>query len=214
MPVSTKTLLGTAILGGVITFILAAIWWRVLNLSGNAYKSAPVGWGVESLKELGGDGAFFVPGVDEAKWTELQESGDAEALAASEAEWNARHRAGPVAMVIVQQQGMEAMPPSTFGWAFSLDCFVALGLAWVMAQVGARGEPYLWLRRWRTAVVAVTAAAAFIHGCSLIWFHYPPVVALMGFVEVWCVWAIASAVMAIMMTRCSNRCAAAGCGCG
>lgn len=214
MPVSTKTILGTAILGGVITFILAAIWWPVLNLSGNAYKSAPVDWNVESLKALGGDGAYFVPGMDEAKWMELQGGDDAAALAAFEEEWAARHRAGPVAMVIVQQQGMDPMPPSTFGWAFALDCFVAFCLAWVMAQVGARGEPYLWLRRWRTAVVAITAGAAFIHGCSLIWFHYPPIVSFMGFIEVWCVWAIASAAMAIVMTRCGNRCAAAGCGCG
>ncbi len=202
-----------AVVGAIVAFVYSAITWTVFPLWDAAYSSAPPEIDfATALKQLPGDGAYFVPGMDDEKWMELQAAGPSAELEAFEEEYAVRHRAGPTAMVIVKMQGSEPMAPSVFGFGIAIDFLIAFCLAWVMAQVGYtwpqenKKESYLWLRRWRAGVIAVTAGVAAVHVNQWNWFGTPDVVAVTGFMEAWTCWALATLPMAIIQTRCTKDC--------
>lgn len=160
-------ILVSSAVGALFVFVWGAISWAALDLWGDAAMTISAedeSRLVESLDAvLDGSGVAFVPQPPE----HAADASEAERTQATDA-WMARHREGPIAMVVFQEEGEEPMAPSTMLTGVALDFVAALLVSAVMVAVGGG-----YGRRFATGLAMAVFAALTGHGMYWNWFAFP-----------------------------------------
>ncbi|MGA1517161.1 MAG: hypothetical protein ACO396_05255 [Phycisphaerales bacterium] len=156
-----------AIVGAFVVFMWGAVSWAMLDLWGGAAERLPV---EQESRMIGGldetldaTGVYFAP-------MPVEHPADASAEVQAQAmdEWTARHREGPIAMVVFQQEGFEPMAPSIMATGVAMDFVAALLVAVLMVAVGGG-----YGRRFAVGLGMAVFAAITGHGMYWNWFQFP-----------------------------------------
>jgi len=122
-----------AFVAAIVVFFWGFMSWAAIGIWDFAFhttKSEPAL--VEALRaNLAEDGTYVVPSMPEGYG---QDTAD-EAKKAEFADFEARHRAGPIAMVMYRAQGSEVMPPVELARGFGIEFVGALLLACILSAV-------------------------------------------------------------------------------
>jgi hypothetical protein len=171
--------------GAVVLFAWGAGFWTTVG--DRAVRPLAAEDEVMALvaREVPEDGAYFFPapsGKDQA---------------ATDA-WTARHRSGPLGMLIVSKAGRDPMDPKTFIQGGLISVVVATLLLVLMRMASPSGR---FANRFAVAVVAGVMAAIGTHGLQWNWFFFPTSYTMYLLIDIAGSWTIAGAVMAIVMGR-------------
>jgi len=122
-----------AFVAAIVVFLWGFMAWPVLGIWEFAFPRAAneVAVGDALKSSLGGDGAYIVPAMPEGYG---QSTADPAKQAEFEA-FEARHRAGPFALILYRASGSEVMPPSELVRGFGVEFVAALLLACVLSTV-------------------------------------------------------------------------------
>jgi hypothetical protein len=122
-----------AFVAAIVVFFWGFMSWAAIGVWDFAFpKPANEPALVEAMKSsFGADGAYVVPFMPEGYG---QDTAD-EAKKAEFADYDARHRAGPIALILYRAQGSEPMPPSELVRGFGIEFVAALLLACVLSTV-------------------------------------------------------------------------------
>lgn len=160
-------ILVSSAVGALVVFCWGAISWAALDLWGDAAGQVTAeqeAGMVEALDAvLDETGVYFTPAMPE-------HAADASPEARQQAmdAWTARHRQGPIAMVVFQQEGFEPMAPSIMAMGVAMDFVAALLVAVVMVAVGGG-----YGRRFAVGLGMAVFAAITGHGMYWNWFQFP-----------------------------------------
>ena len=160
-------ILVSSAVGAMVVFLWGAISWAALDLWGDAAGSladdaeATMIEGLDAL--LDETGVYFAP-------TAPEHAADASAEVRQQAmdDWTARHREGPIAMVVFQQEGFEPMAPSIMATGVAMDFVAALLVSVLMIAVGGG-----YGRRFAAGLGMAVFAAITGHGMYWNWFQFP-----------------------------------------
>lgn len=160
-------ILVSAVIGAFVVFMWGAVSWAALDLWGDAagtvapeIESRMLGGLDEHLDETG---VYFAPMP-----AEPGPDATAEAQAEAMEAWAARHREGPVAMVVFRQEGFEPMGASILATGLVVDFVAALLVAAAMVAVGGG-----FGRRFAVGLAMAVFAALTGHGMYWNWFAFP-----------------------------------------
>ncbi len=180
-----RVLLAT-IVGAIIVFAWGAVSWTVLDWHWNVIRTAPKGDQIaERLKEdLPRSGVYFLPMPphDPANPGGKVSEADQEA-------WAARHRAGPVAMILIQRDGMEPMDPMVFARGLGIAAAGAFFMACI-ARICSSAKLGL-LSRWAVTVFLPLFASAAVIATHWNYFYQPTDWAIHRAADVTVGWSLA-----------------------
>lgn len=122
-----------AFVAAIVVFFWGFMSWAAIGIWDFAFpKPSNEVAIVETLKaSLGGDGAYVVPFMPEGYG---EDTGD-ESVKAACADYEARHRAGPIAMILYRVEGSDPMPMSELARGFGIEFVSSLLLACVLSTV-------------------------------------------------------------------------------
>ena len=122
-----------AFVAAIVVFFWGFRAWPAIGLWDFAFPPTPNEVIIaDTLKSsLGGDGAYIVPFMPEGYGT----STDDPAKKAEFEAFEARHRAGPFALILYRASGSEVMPPTELIRGFVIEVVAALLLACVLSTV-------------------------------------------------------------------------------
>lgn len=179
-----------AVIGSFVVFLWGAISWAMLDIWGDAAERLPV---ETENRMIGGldasldrTGVYFAPMPVEPA-ADASPEVEAELMEA----WAERHRQGPVAMVIFQQEGFEPMAGSTMLMGLLIDFVAALLLASGMVAVGGT-----FGTRFALGLAIAVFAAITGHGMYWNWFSFPDAWSAAMAADQIIGWTLASLVMA------------------
>lgn len=181
-----------ALVAAVVVFFWGFLAWPVVGLWDFAFPRAANEAAVsDSLKSsLGGDGAYIVPAMPEGY-------GRSTADPARQAEFDAfeaRHRAGPFALILYRTEGSEVMPPAELLRGFAVEFVGALLLACLLSAVpGGFGRKVFF--GFTIALFATTAC----YGVMGSFMRMPLPFILAFWADGLIAWTLASAVLAKLL---------------
>lgn len=122
-----------AFVAAIVVFFWGFMAWPAIGLWDFAFPPTPNEVAIaDTLKSsLGGDGAYIVPFMPEGYGV----STDDPAKQAEFEAFEARHRAGPFALILYRASGSEVMPPVELIRGFVIEVVAALLLACVLSTV-------------------------------------------------------------------------------
>lgn len=122
-----------ALVAAIVVFFWGFLAWPAIGIWDFAFPRANNEVAVsEALKSsLGGDGAYIVPFMPEGYGQSTDDPAKIDEFAAFEA----RHRAGPFALILYRASGSEVMPPSELMRGFAIEFVGALLLACLLSSV-------------------------------------------------------------------------------
>lgn len=157
----------SAVVGAFVVFMWGAVSWAALDLWGGAAgtlspeaESRMIGGLDDAIDETG---VYFAP-------MPVDHPADAPADVRERAmeSWVERHREGPIAMVVFQQEGFEPMGASIMATGLLVDFVAALLVAAAMVAVGGG-----YGRRFAVGLALAVFAALTGHGMYWNWFQFP-----------------------------------------
>lgn len=173
--------------GAVVLFTWGAAFW--MTIGNNAVKPLATEDAVMAMvsEKVPADGAYFFPGPP-----------NKDAPPAEVEAYTAKHKAGPIGMLLVHKDGREPMDPKTFIQGGLISLVVATLLMVLMRMASPNGR---FTNRLAAAVVAGVVAAIGTHGLQWNWFYFPTTYTMYLLIDVAGSWTLAGAVMAIVMGR-------------
>lgn len=122
-----------ALVAAIVVFFWGFMSWAAIGIWDFAFPRPKNETAiVETLKaSLDGDGAYVVPFMPEG----YGQDGTDEAVKAASADYEARHRAGPLALILYRVQGSDPMPPAELARGFGIEFVSALLLACILSTV-------------------------------------------------------------------------------
>lgn len=181
------------IIGAAVAAVLVFFWgflaWAGLHLYKDwAFRGLSNESVFVSAMETGDhqSGAYFVPWVEHADTMT-----EAESKAAMET-WVAKHKSGPLALVIYNAQGADPESPVMLARGFAITFFAALLLGVVVRHAGCKS----YVGRVLVAVTAVLFAITITHGIMWNYFHLPLNYTQAMMIDGTVGWAIGSLVLA------------------
>lgn len=122
-----------AFVAAIVVFFWGFMSWAAIGIWDFAFpKPSDEAALVQAMQSsLGGDGAYVVPFMPEGYGQDTEDEGKK----AEFADYEARHRAGPIALILYRVQGSEPMPVSELVRGFGIEFVAALLLACVLSTV-------------------------------------------------------------------------------
>lgn len=181
----------SAVIGGIVVFIVGAICHAGLKLQTRAFHNLPESTAfTEQMTERGVKPAFYVfPDMPTA-----EEQADKEKMKAI----NDRYKAGPSGMLLVVRPGDDMMSLETLGKEVVSNMIGALMVAWIISLFGADVG---FGSRWLAVVLMGVFAWVSLTVSYGIWYRFPH-----DFVhdELYCAlleWGVAGLVIAAIVRR-------------
>jgi hypothetical protein len=183
---------------GTIVGTLAAFAWAYVSWSGVRLYD----WAVQPLTadaELGQHIARAVPrdGAYAFPWIDVEEvrAADPAARKAAVDAWRERTMQGPVAVLLVRQQGKDPLAPQRYLTGAGYLAFCAFLMSVLMAGMRCPS----WAGRWTIGMVIALFAAMAADGPDLAWFQLPARWVYMGIADTFLTWTVASAAIAAVV---------------
>lgn len=123
-----------AFIAAVVVFFWGFMSWAAIGIWDFAFPRATneVAVGDALKSSLDGDGAYIVPSMPEG----YGQSTDDPAKTAEFEAFEARHRAGPIALVLYRASGSGVMPPTELLRGFAIEFVGAVLLACLLSPIG------------------------------------------------------------------------------
>jgi hypothetical protein len=146
-----KRIVLAGIVGGVVLFVWGAVAWMVVPLHTPTIKTLPNEDAIRSVlrEAVKEPGVYSIPGYPQGQSMSKQEA------AAAMSSFEAKHRAGPVGVLVLRPQGGEPMEARVFLSGFILQVAVAAVAAWLLSLAAGN------LRSYGARVQFVTVLGAF-----------------------------------------------------
>lgn len=177
-----------ALLGAIVVFAWSFVSWTVLHLHDSTIKTLGVEQeqaAVAALQaNLPEDGAYFVPGMP-AK--------DAD-QAATDA-WTARHKQGPLGVLVYRKAGADPMDPTTFAVGFAIDLVGAFLICLLLSMSGMHS---FFSRFGAVGLIGLFAGIVPYLGQTN-WMHFPLDFSVLMVADTFIGWTIAGFFMAMIV---------------
>ena len=187
-----RIILGT-ILGTLAAFAWAYVSWSGVRLYDWAVQplTADAELGQRIARAVTRDGAYAFPWID----VEEVRAADPAARKAAVDAWRERTMQGPVAVLLVRQQGKDPLAPQRYLTGAGYLAFCAFLMSVLMAGMRCPS----WAGRWTIGMVIALFAAMAADGPDLAWFQLPARWVYMGIADTFLTWTVASAAIAAVV---------------